>query len=160
MTSALLAADYILATSSVRLTPMQINKLSYISHGFTLALEDEELFLDRVEAWKYGPVIPAIYYALREHGGDNVMELPYCETSLNSPEIKDRITFLAKRIPESHKKIINVVLNKYGSFSGRGLSTMTHEPGTPWHRCYKDGKLGIEIPNNMTQEYYKSQLRQ
>ena len=159
MASALLVADYILATSSVPLTPMQSNKLSYISHGFTLALENEALFLDRVEAWKYGPVIPTIYYALREYGGNDVMELPYCKTSLNSSEIKDRIKFLTSRISDQHKKIIDVVMSKYGHFSGRGLSTMTHEPGTPWHQCYKDGRLGIEIPNSMTRDYYKSQLQ-
>lgn len=36
---------------------MQVNKLSYLSYGFVLAIKNEKLFNDKVEAWRYGPVI-------------------------------------------------------------------------------------------------------
>ena len=86
------------------------------------------------------------------------MALQYCGTMLNTPQVKTRMKFLNDRIPERHAKITDLVVRAYGHFSGRGLSTITHEEGTPWDQCYKAGNLGIEIPNSMTKAYYKSQL--
>lgn len=159
MISAPLIADYIIATVHP-LTPMQINKLAYISHGFTLALKDDILFSDKVEAWRYGPVVPSIYYMLRDYGGGYVLALQYCGTMKHDSEMPSRLEFLKKIIPEHHRNIIDDVLKKYGKFSGPGLSTITHEEGTPWHQCYKAGKLGTEIPNSITKKYYRSQLQQ
>lgn len=158
MTSALLIADYIIGTSDKPLTPMQVNKLAYISHGFTLAFENNPLFSDKVEAWRWGPVIPSIYHELKHYGGGFIMALQYCGTMLNTPQVKTRVKFLNDRIPPRHANIIDQVLNAYGHISGRGLSTITHEEGTPWHQYYKAGNLGIEIPNSVTKAYYKSQI--
>ena len=61
--SSILIADYILAKSDMMgksLTPMQVLKLTYISEGYSLAIDGERLFGDRIEAWKYGPNI--LYY--------------------------------------------------------------------------------------------------
>ena len=159
MISAPLVADYIIGTAGRPLTPMQINKLAYISHGFTLALENDVLFYDKVEAWRYGPVVPSIYYMLRHYGGGVITALQYCGTMTNTLEMQSRLKFMNKIVPTFHKQIIDIVIRKYGHFSGSGLSTITHETGTPWHQCYKAGKLGTEIPNSMTKKYYKSQLR-
>ncbi len=158
MAAALLIADYIIGTSAKPLTPMQVNKLAYISHGFTLAFEDAPLFSDKVEAWRWGPVIPSIYHELKHYGGGIITSLQYCGTILNTPQAHTRMEFLNDRIPSRHVNIINQVLDAYGHISGRGLSTITHEKGTPWHQCYKTGNLGIEIPDSLTKAYYKSQI--
>ena len=159
MTSALLVADYIIGTSNHPLTPMQVNKLAYISHGFTLALEGTALFSDKVEAWRYGPVVPSIYHEFKHYGGRVITALQYCGTMLNTPEVQTRLEFVNDRIPTHHTRIIDDVIGKYGHFSGPGLSTITHEKGTSWHQCYEAGKLGTEIPDNITQAYYESQLQ-
>lgn len=46
------------------LTPMQVLKLVFIAHGWTLGLLGRPLIRDEVEAWQYGPVIPALYRAV------------------------------------------------------------------------------------------------
>ena len=46
-----------------------IMKQVYMAHGWTLALIDHPLIGDRIEAWRYGPLIPAIYYNFREGQG-------------------------------------------------------------------------------------------
>lgn len=158
MTSALLVADYIIGTSDSQLTPMKINKLAYISHGFTLALEHEPLFEDKAEAWKYGPVIPSIYHSFKRYGGEVVPMFYYCSIPLASPKRAELMTFLHSVIPDRHASVINDVLLVYGKYSGPGLSTITHEEGTPWDQCRRAGKLGVEIPNEITGEYYRRQL--
>ena len=68
MYSALLVADYLIARGGGMLTPLHVNKLTYISHGYTLAIRSVPLIHDRIEAWQYGPVIPAIYHTLSRYG--------------------------------------------------------------------------------------------
>lgn len=159
MVSAPLVADYIIGSSETPLTPMQVNKLAYISHGFTLALEDEPLFHDKVEAWKYGPVIPPIYYMLRHYKRNTITALSFCGTKLTNSDKEKRMEFIRGKIPDPHKKVIGAVLKEFGHFNGLELSTITHEPGTPWDTHYKRNKLGVEIPNDMTKKFYKSELR-
>ena len=44
---------------------MRVLKLVYMAHGWTLAVLNRPLIMDRIEAWEYGPVIPTVYYAFR-----------------------------------------------------------------------------------------------
>ncbi len=44
--------------SGISLSPMKLMKLVYIAQGWHLAIKDAVLFGNRIEAWKYGPVIP------------------------------------------------------------------------------------------------------
>ena len=133
-----------LATNDTNsLTPMQLLKLVYISHGWMLGLYSVPLISNRVEAWKYGPVIPDLYHSIkgfrdspvltdlkRDNGGRDLLGV---ETDL-----------------------IEQVYKAYGRFSGIKLSRMTHRPGTPWHRVYKDGVGGILIPNDIIEEHYRT----
>jgi antitoxin SocA-like protein len=54
------------------LTPLQVIKLAYIAHGWMLALYQRPLISDSIEAWKYGPVIPTLYHALKKYGAGSV----------------------------------------------------------------------------------------
>jgi uncharacterized phage-associated protein len=47
------------------LTPLKLMKLVYIAHGWHMAIENQDLFNNRIEAWKYGPVIPDLYQVTR-----------------------------------------------------------------------------------------------
>ena len=57
MTSAVTVANKILELASaknLKLSPLQLMKLVYMSQGWNLALNDAPLFDDRIEAWQYG----------------------------------------------------------------------------------------------------------
>jgi len=56
------------------LTPMQLLKLVYISHGWMLAIYNRSLFREPVEAWKYGPVEPLVYNRFKKFGGNQITE--------------------------------------------------------------------------------------
>jgi uncharacterized phage-associated protein len=68
ISTAFTVADEILKIAKrkgLHITPMQLLKLVYIAHGWSLAILGRDLFPDRIEAWKYGPVIPDLYRATR-----------------------------------------------------------------------------------------------
>lgn len=123
------------------LTPLQLMKLVYIAHGFYLAMREGDLFSDRIEAWKYGPVIPELYHATKQYGRSPI---PLQSVGDDDPSLaKEDLDF------------VNEVYEKYGHLSGVALSSLTHKPGTPWYKLYEDGVLQIEIPDHEIQTHYR-----
>lgn len=45
---------------------MQVIKMAHIAHGYSLAIHNEPLVDEAVEAWKYGPVVPSLYYRAKK----------------------------------------------------------------------------------------------
>ena len=162
--SSLVVADYLLLSSSTPLTPMHVNKLTYIAHGFTLAMTDRPLISEVVEAWKYGPVIPSLYFALRTFKGNDLERLGYCNTpippsngdartAMKERLMKDRFSGMSKQ----ELKIIEDVAKAHEGCAGVDLSAMTNQAGTPWERRHVDGETVI-ISNFVIKSYYKSLL--
>ncbi|MDA7959251.1 MAG: DUF4065 domain-containing protein [Nitrosopumilus sp.] len=154
----ILIADYVISKGGGRFTPLQIGKLVYISHGYTLALENRRLVRDRIEAWKYGPVVPAIYHALKHNGGSRVSRLQYSNTGVGSESMRERADFFESVIGLKDRGVIDRVLECYGHLTGRDLSGITHAKGTPWSECYRPDGLHISIPDGMIKKHYKGLL--
>jgi uncharacterized phage-associated protein len=127
------------------LTPMQLIKLTYIAHGWSLAVTGRDLFEDRIEAWKYGPVIPALYQATKHFGG---AEIPL--NMVGDPNV----TLL--EAPDA--ALVKDVYKKYGHLSGVQLSALTHRAGSPWHQVYRDGVMNIEITDDIIRTHYTALL--
>ena len=124
-----------------QLTPMQLLKLVYIAHGWSLGLYGRALTRDTVEAWQYGPVIPRLYSAIRS----------YRSSPVTAPLLAPADDHLSP-IDES---VICQTFDIYGSQSGPGLSRLTHAANTPWHQVYRSGEFGIEIPNDIIADHYQ-----
>ena len=158
--SSLLIADYILAKANdmdKALTPMQVLKLTYISEGYSLAIDKERLFGDRIEAWKYGPVIPVLYHQLKKYGNNHVSRLLYCGTPIDNNNIKDRLKAMKKTL-RGKTDLLDVVLEKYDNLSGNQLSRLTHDGNTPWKKSYNRWRRGTEIQSNIIQKHYEELL--
>lgn len=125
------------------LTPMQLMKLVYIAYGWFLAMRGEKLFYDRIEAWKYGPVIPELYRATKHFGR---AEIPFYLIS-NAP-VSDKL----------NESFLESVVENYGNYSGIALSNLTHMAGTPWQQVYKPNVLHIEIPDTLIRDHYQRGL--
>ena len=65
----MLVADYIIANSKASMTTLQVIKTAYIAHGYSLAALDVPLVREKAQAWRYGPVFPSLYFALRPRIG-------------------------------------------------------------------------------------------
>ena len=120
-----------------RLTPMQLIKLVYLAHGWALGLYGRPLIKQDVEAWKYGPVIPELYQAIKQYRSSPVRE----------------ISCIEEEIDERFIDVIEQVYKIYGSFTGIELSMLTHEKNSPWEITWNSGKSIIS--NDLIAYYYK-----
>ena len=134
---------------NIPMTPMKIIKLTYIAHGHFLANTDNSLFSDEVEAWDYGPVIPALYHEFKVYG-----RFPIDSFAKERKGIKLIPTFaLGKEVFQFARK----AWNKYKDLDGVELANMTHKDGTPWHKTrysleYRNNRRVID--NSLIRDYY------
>ena len=144
--SAMTVARYLIERSGGNKTPMQLNKLTYIAHGWGLAIYNEPLIVEEIEAWKYGPVIPVLYHEFKRFGGNTVPHRPILETS---------------SILDKDKELLEKIIDVYGHWSGLQLSAKTHEKGTPWYQTRKwYNTVNPVIPNKLIKEYYIKKAKQ
>lgn len=126
---------------------MRLLKFAYLAHGWTLAIIDKPLVNDHVQAWKYGPVIPSIYYAFRPYG---VYRLPPIPLVKEVEEIK---------IDDKIDDLLISVYDLYKHLSDSQLSELTHMKGGPWHITYKPNTRHLIIPNDLISQHFKDKLR-
>jgi uncharacterized phage-associated protein len=122
------------------MTPMRLQKLIYISHGWMLALLDKPLFSDTPEAWQYGPVVPAVYQEYKKFGGNAITDVPASEPEGFTPE---------------EKNLMQKVWDSYRGFSAIQLSSLTHQPNTPWAITRQLVGNGAAISNDLIKEHYR-----
>lgn len=122
---------------------MKLVKLVYIAHGWHLGLTGEPLLTEPIQAWKYGPVLESIYHTFKVYG--------------NSPiPISAQVQWAALRDPARIAPFLDRVWEAYGKYTGGQLSTITHQPDTPWSKVYKEGHAGLIIPDEVIREHYKA----
>jgi uncharacterized phage-associated protein len=126
------------------LTPMQVLKLVYIAHGWHLGLHGAPLVNEPVEAWQYGPVIPSLYHAYKRYGSSPIDEGPNAKPG---------------GFTHDEETTIGQVWNGYGKRTGVSLSSLTHEPGTPWSITVERLGLGSVISNDLIEDYYSRLAR-
>jgi len=134
------------------LTPLQINKLVYICHGWTLALLDRPLNnnnVNQIQAWKYGPVVQKVYALLKDFGSQEVTYTSFCQKfgSIGIGEDTAREIFSSKLdtlASEDRKlyKVLDMAWYVYKDLSGGQLITMGL-PFFKWVKHEKEGKRSV-----------------
>ena len=117
------------------ITQLKLNKLLYYAHGLYLAKTGKPLFGDAIEAWDYGPVIPAIYQKYRVCGSNPIAAEGKDVSGLFSEDEYDALLDAAR---------------EYGKYTASYLVRKTQEPGTPWSQTERN-KV---IDNNCIASYF------
>ena len=132
-------ANYLIGKAPQGLTPLQIMKLVYLCHGFKLGLTGKPLVEEDMLAWQYGPVVRSIY-----------KYLPYGRVPVREP-IADG---MEADFSDDETSIMDQVFDKYGGFDGIYLSSLTHQPGTPWDKTWKRFGKNAVIPQDLIEEHF------
>lgn len=120
------------------LTNLKLQKLVYYAQGFHLALYDEPLFPERIEAWQHGPVVPDLYHALKQFGADPVRLDWEVDPDRYTPEVTG---------------LMDEVYSVYGQFSAAQLRNITHQE-PPWVQTPN----GEVISHELMKDYFKTQI--
>jgi len=103
------------------MTNMKVQKLLYYSQSLYLAIYDQPLFDEDIQAWRYGPVCPPAYSFYSEF---EAQQLP-----IPSQE-------LLLQIPQDEKKLLEEIWEYFGGYHAYRLSDMTHLE-FPWKKARK-----------------------
>ena len=123
------------------ITPMQVQKLAFISQGFMLALHDRPLIDERFAVWQWGPVNPGLYQYLKQYSEKK----PIKQTIPNVKSVD---------FDDDELNVVKQVWNEYGSLSGFKLSDITHIKGSPWRSVNRSG--AVYIDEDEIKDYYKN----
>ncbi|MDX2065923.1 MAG: DUF4065 domain-containing protein [Fimbriimonadaceae bacterium] len=117
-------------------TPLQLIKLVYFAQGWNLAFRKRALVSESIEAWKYGPVIPALYRDVRDFKDQPI-------PGLLRDSRTGRTDFpLLPDSPEGDeaRALVQEVWSKYKKFNGVQLSVISHRSDSPWSVVTRAGQ--------------------
>jgi uncharacterized phage-associated protein len=117
-------ADYFIYKSNQEnkpLTNKKLQKLLYYSQVWSLVLNDEKLFPERIEAWIHGPAIPSIYRKFK-YFGFNPLDVDTSEYTFN--------------FDEKIIKLLDRIWSIYGKYDARYLEALSHSE-LPWQEARK-----------------------
>ena len=153
-------------TRGKSLDQMQVQKLVYYAHGWHLAIKNEPLIAENVQAWAYGPVIRSLYDALRGYGKQPI--LGRCVESNFGSDGNGEL-MVEEYTPSIHddpqqieftSALLERIWEVYGRYSGVQLSNKTHAEGSPWKEIFDrfDGKIppGVVIAPEKIRDYFQS----
>lgn len=144
------------------ITPLQMQKLVYIAHGWHLGITGQPLVADEyAEAWEFGPVFPSLYHEFKHFRG-NPIKHPAEELRDWEHPLDDK-SYIKPNVEESDEDLrgfLNQIWEVYNKYSGRKLSAMSHGKGTPWSTTReREGEIrNASIRNEDIEAFYKARL--
>ncbi len=139
--------------------PMKIQKLVYFAHGWHLGYKRGALSAELAQAWRWGPVFPDLYHAVKIWGNRQIVK-PVRAFEFDP----DKLRWSTPSIPPEDNfalRLIERVWEVYGHMSGPALSQLTHEQGGPWQviRDKDPGAGNLLIPNSIIRDYFARKLQ-
>lgn len=121
-------ANFFLEKSSMSTKKLQ--KIVYYAYGWTLALLNEDinnlqnkLFINKIEAWVHGPVIPDLYQQYKDYGWADIPK-------------KDESVSVVSMFNSDELDILNQVWDVYGKYTANELEWISHKE-YPWINARK-----------------------
>lgn len=157
MNNAIDVARYIINytnSNGGRITNLKLQKILYFVQGVYLVLKNCPCFLDDIEAWDFGPVVPTVYREFKEYGSNSIPSIEKIfkldpNNIFNSKLIQYDDSVLSDEV----KKIVKEVVVIFWDTSASALVTLTHEQD-PWITSYKKGCTHSVIPIEEIKKYF------
>ena len=142
--------------NGVKISPLKLQKMVYLSHGWYLALAEAPLVDDEsAEAWRYGPVYPSLYHEFKHYGRN-----PISGRATDLTRAGDTFEWTTPHVRDNDRntrRLLDRIWEVYCNFTGFELSDITHAPGTPWEKTWEnqEGMRNAHISDELIKEYYK-----
>lgn len=121
----ILTISYIFARVQ-EITPLALQKVLYYVQGIYMVHFRQPLFEEDCQAWVHGPVYESVYDMFKTFRYDPIEDNRFALFQNRFKELSDE-----------EKKIIDLVLDTFGMYSGKTLECITHQED-PW-KTARDG---------------------
>lgn len=126
MNRALHIAYFLVALAGERgISNLKLQKILYFIQREALRTLGRVAFLDRIEAWKFGPVITSVYY---EFSGRGSLPITVEDINFNPPVFEPEI-----------ENIIKMVWKQRKNQEAWQMVNETHQIGGAWDRAFQNG---------------------
>jgi len=129
-------ADWYLAWADAldaELDNLKLQKLLYYTQGHALREFGEPIFVDELQAWAHGPVVPSVYRRFKHAGSSSIEVDSTLPSTFSWDDYRDVESFLQR------------VWNSYAKYASWTLREMTHrEP--PWLEHFSENERDAVIP--------------
>jgi len=120
------------------LSRLRLEKLLYYAQAWSLVIRQSELFADDVEAWRLGPVVPAV--------NDLLPDVSICDDEFSD----------APDLGGDEADFVGPVWDAYKRHSATRLAEMTSEE-SPWRDAWANGEGKEPISVIELEEYFAKQ---
>ncbi|MEQ8156956.1 MAG: type II toxin-antitoxin system antitoxin SocA domain-containing protein [Clostridiaceae bacterium] len=115
---------------------LQLQKILYYVQGeFMSQTDGEVLFKDDIKAWKYGPVVPSVYYEYNNYSSSDIT------TRQSDVELEDE-----------ERNIIDPIIEEMSRLSAWALVQKTHSE-SPWMDTYAPNRDEVITIEKMQETY-------
>lgn len=123
---------------------LKLQKVLYFLQAEFLVSTGNVCFMDRIEAWDFGPVVPAVYHQFSIFGAASI------------PKIRNDTTyfiFYDKDILSEHRIIINRMVDALSDYSAADMVRITQNQA-PWKNAYRSRHITNEITRESLKAYF------
>jgi Uncharacterized phage-associated protein len=141
--SALLISSYIIDyydRTGRLVSNLKLQKLLYFVQAEFLVATGHPCFSEVIEAWDFGPVVPAAFYEYSIYGAAFI---PH----------KKMMGVASNHIESRHRKSIDNILETLSSYSSPHLVKITTEQ-SPWKQAYHPRRK-CEIPHQAIKDFFR-----
>ena len=131
--------DSVIEGQGELMSNMKLQKMLYYEQGFHLAVFGTPLFEEDIEAWMYGPVVPAVYEVYKDYGYNGI-----------DPGKVEEVT-----LSDREQALFDEVYKVYGAYSAIGLMNMTHRE-SPWANTPTG--VGSVISRDKMVEFFRTRI--
>lgn len=108
------------------ITPLALQKILYFIQGIYMVMFGEPLYEEDCMAWVHGPVYEEVYDLFKDFKYNPIEDNRFAIFKERFEELSDQ-----------EKKVIDLVINSFGKYSGKVLETITHNE-SPWKEARTD----------------------
>lgn len=134
----------------VGISPMKLQKILYFAASEYAKSAGEPLLDGRFEAWKYGPVLPAVFQEFKNFSGSPITAYTR-DASGRSYTVDESINPLLR-------DVLDRVWAQTRGRSAVDLSKLTHTPGSAWYTTYTSWKNQLDDDAVQADVTYKAAL--
>ncbi|MDO8740002.1 MAG: DUF4065 domain-containing protein [Candidatus Woesearchaeota archaeon] len=148
--TALSVAEYFIDRANKEkktITNKKLQKLLYYAQVWSLVLNKEKLFPERIEAWVHGPAVPIVYRRFKSFEFNPIQ----IDTSSASFDFSKR-----------QSDLLDSIWSVYGKYNAEYLEALTHSE-LPWQEARKDISVSESSSNIISlttaQKFYAGKLK-